>query len=197
MKKISTALAIAAATLAVTAQGASAHPGHDAAGFAHGFLHPLSGADHLLAMIAVGLFAGILGGRARWLVPASFMVMIAVGGAIGMAGYDVPFTEVMIAASVLVLGAAVAFEWQAPVSVAMALAGGFAVFHGIAHGAEMPSTSSGLEFATGFVAATGLLHAAGLALGLVVQRLGVNRQALQVAGAATAAAGVGLLAATR
>ncbi|MFO1033445.1 MAG: HupE/UreJ family protein [Hyphomicrobiales bacterium] len=114
MKKISTALAIAAATLAVTAQGFGPSR-HDAAGFAHGFLHPLSGADHLLAMIAVGLFAGILGGRARrWLVLMSFMVMIAVGGAIGMAGYDVPFTEVMIAASVLALGAAVISSGRHP-----------------------------------------------------------------------------------
>jgi urease accessory protein len=196
MKKILT-FAAAAASLAAMATGAAAHPGHDATGFAHGFLHPLSGADHMLAMVAVGLLAAVLGGRARWLVPLSFMVMLAVGGAIGMAGIEVPLTEMMIAVSVVVLGAAVAFEWKAPLSLAMAMAGGFAVFHGVAHGAEMPAATSGVSYALGFVLATGLLHAAGLGLGLAVQRLGFNHRALQIAGAATAAAGVTLLAASR
>ena len=130
---------LALATIAVPTV-ASAHPGHEGAGFVHGLLHPLGGLDHILAMVAVGLFAARLGGRALWLVPASFVTAMALAGAAGMAGFALPYVEAGIALSILVLGAAIAFETTMPVAAAMALVAFFAVFHGYAHGAEMPET---------------------------------------------------------
>ena len=116
-----------AATLAVflaLTGSALAHPGHgDATGFAHGFMHPLGGLDHVLAMVAVGLFAAHLGGRALWLVPATFVAVMALGGALGMAGVGLPFVETGIAVSVVVLGLAVALRLSIPTLAAMALAG--------------------------------------------------------------------------
>jgi len=174
---------------------ALAHPGHGDAGFAHGFAHPLSGLDHLLAMVAVGLYAALLGGRALWLVPASFVAMMAVGGALGIAGVALPYTEVAIALSVIVLGLAVALRISLPTLVAMALVGAFALFHGHAHGVEMPQAASAYTFAAGFVAATALLHAAGIALGLAAAKLADRGgwRAAQLAGGAMALAGVALL----
>jgi urease accessory protein len=148
---------------------ALAHTGVGAThGFAHGFLHPLGGLDHQLAMVLVGVFAWQLGGRARWLVPLTFVAVMAVGGALGIAGIPVPFVEVGIALSVVVLGAVVAFGVKAPLAAAMAVVGLFAVFHGHAHGAEMPADASGASYAAGFMLATALLHAAGLLLGWAV-----------------------------
>jgi urease accessory protein len=187
-KRVCLSLA-AAAVFAPTA--ALAHPGHgDALGFAHGFLHPVGGLDHVLAMVAVGLFAANLGGRALWAVPASFMALMAAGGALGMAGFGLPYVETGIALSVLVLGAVVALGARWPVGAAMALVGAFAIFHGHAHGAEMPPDASGAAYAAGFVAATGLLHLAGIAIGLAVRSVAVRR----LGGAAVALAGVALLA---
>ena len=132
-------------TLAAMASAAEAHVGAGSiSGFINGLTHPLGGLDHILAMVAVGLFAAHLGGRALWLVPASFVTMMAVGGAAGMAGVDLPFVEAGIGLSVLALGAIVALRWNAPVSAAMTIAGFFAVFHGHAHGAEMPAGAAGL-----------------------------------------------------
>ncbi|MHC1999846.1 HupE/UreJ family protein [Methylobacterium sp. CM6241] len=176
---------------------ALAHTGQgDASGLAHGFLHPLTGLDHMLAMVAVGLVAAQVGGRAILLVPLSFIGMMVVGGALGASGVALPHVETAIALSVAVLGAAVALRLTMPVAAAMALVGVFAVFHGHAHGAEMPEAASGLAYGAGFVAATALLHAVGLGLGLGMGRLGEQngRPALRVAGAAFAAAGLGLLA---
>jgi urease accessory protein len=131
---------------------AFAHTGvGDTAGFVHGFIHPIGGLDHVLAMVAVGLFAALLGGRALWLVPFSFVSMMAVGGALGMGGVALPFAEFGIGLSVVAFGVAVAFRLHMPIAVAMALAGFFAVFHGHAHGAEMPDTASGFEYAAGFL----------------------------------------------
>jgi urease accessory protein len=141
-------------------------PGHgDAAGFTHGFMHPLGGLDHVLAMVAVGLYAALLGGRALWLVPATFVTVMALGGAAGLAGYALPYAELGIALSVVVLGVAVALRVSLPTLAATALVGVFAVFHGHAHGAEMPQYLSGYEYAAGFLAATALLHGAGIAAG--------------------------------
>jgi urease accessory protein len=127
---------------------AFAHTGvGDTAGFVHGFIHPIGGLDHVLAMVAVGLFAALLGGRALWLVPFSFVSMMAVGGALGMGGVALPFAEFGIGLSVVAFGVAVAFRLHMPIAVAMALVGFFAVFHGHAHGAEMPDTASGFEYA--------------------------------------------------
>ncbi|MCC0807116.1 HupE/UreJ family protein [Methylobacterium sp. W2] len=183
--------------LSLMAGPALAHTGQgDASGLTHGFLHPLTGLDHMLAMVAVGLLAAQVGGRAILLVPLSFIGMMVLGGALGAAGVALPHVETAIALSVAVLGAAVALRLTMPVAAAMALVGIFAVFHGHAHGSEMPEAASGLAYGAGFVAATALLHAAGLALGLGMGRLGEGngRPALRVAGAAFAAAGLGLLA---
>lgn len=188
--------AMAALFLAAMCGAALAHTGHgDAGGFAHGFTHPLGGLDHVLAMVAVGLFAAHLGGRALWLVPATFVAAMALGGALGMAGVALPFVETAIALSVVVFGLAVALRMSVPVLGAMALVGVFAIFHGHAHGAEMPADASGARYAGGFLLATALLHCAGIVLGLTIARLGAfaGRRAVQVAGGAMALAGVAIL----
>jgi urease accessory protein len=186
---------IAVPTLAVPTI-AWAHPGHEGAGFVHGLLHPLGGVDHILAMVAVGLFAARLGGRALWLVPASFVTAMALAGAAGMTGFALPYVEAGIALSILVLGAAIALETAMPVAAAMALVAFFAVFHGYAHGAEMPETMSGLAYGGGFLAATAALHAAGIGLGLLIGRGSelVSRRILQIGGTAAALTGAALLA---
>ena len=184
MKKI----IISLATLAAMASGAEAHVGGGhVQGFLHGFMHPIGGMDHVLAMLAVGLFAAVLGGRARWAVPMSFVAMMVVGGAVGISGFSVPFVEVGIALSVLVLGAMVALQTKLPVAIASALVGVFAVFHGVAHGAEMPVDVSGVQYALGFVAATAVLHGVGLAIGFSMTRFA------KLGGIAIAAAGLGLV----
>lgn len=178
------------ASLLLLAEPASAHIGiGDTHGFSHGLLHPLGGFDHVLAMVTVGLFAAMLGGRALWAVPASFVAMMLVGGALGMLGIAVPAVEAGIAASIIVLGAVVALGWTWPLAAAMALVGLFAVFHGHAHGAEMPAGAEALSYAAGFAVATAMLHAAGLALGLSLRR---HRALVRLGGSATAAAGLAL-----
>jgi urease accessory protein len=167
-----TALRIAAASLAFAPAVAFAHPGHDGASLASGFLHPLGGVDHIIAMIAVGLLAARLGGRAVWLVPASFVATMAVAGLAGMMGTGLPYVETGIALSVVVLAAVAVVGTAMPVAVAMGLVALFAVFHGYAHGAEMPETTSGLAYGVGFVTATALLHGVGIALGLTIGQFG-------------------------
>jgi urease accessory protein len=147
---------------------AEAHTGHGAIGFLHGFIHPFTGYDHITAMVAVGLFAAIIGGRARYLVPLNFVAMMMAGAALALAGFQVPYVETGITASMFVLGGVVLLRWHAPVVVAMALCGFFAVFHGFAHGAEMPVEATGFEYGAGFVIATAILHAIGLATGLMM-----------------------------
>lgn len=187
-------LALAAAALPAVA---SAHPAlGEAAGFSHGFAHPMSGLDHILAMVMVGVFAFQLGGRARWLLPATFVLVMALGGALGVAGISIPFVELGIALSVVVLGAVVALNVKAPLAAAIGVVGLFAIFHGHAHGTEMPENAAGVAYAAGFMIATALLHAAGLALGYVIGRAG-ERQGVFVtrtAGGIAALAGVGILA---
>jgi urease accessory protein len=176
---------------------ALAHTGiGETTGLAHGFVHPIGGMDHVLAMVAVGLIAALTGGRALWLVPASFVSMMAVGGALGMAGIGIPFVEIGIGLSVVVFGAAVALRANVPVVTAMAVAGFFAIFHGHAHGAEMPDNVSGFEYAVGFVLATALLHAAGIGLGLAIGKMSDVRgtRVAQLTGGVVA--GVGILAYT-
>ena len=167
-----TALRIAAASLAFAPAVAFAHPGHDGASLASGFLHPLGGVDHIIAMVAVGLLAARLGGRAVWLVPASFVATMGVAGLAGMMGAGLPYVETGIALSVVVLAAVAVLGTAMPVAVAMGLVAFFAVFHGYAHGAEMPETMSGLAYGAGFVAATALLHGVGIALGLIIGQFG-------------------------
>jgi urease accessory protein len=186
---------VLAATLAMLAP-ALAHTGvGDANGFVHGFTHPINGIDHVLAMVAVGLFAAHLGGRALWLVPLSFVAMMAVSGALGMSGLGLPFVEVGIALSVVALGIALATGFRITATAAMALVGFFAIFHGHAHGAEMPETASGLEYGAAFVLATAALHLLGIGLGLVIGKMSEvsGGRVLRVAGSAMALAGFVIL----
>jgi urease accessory protein len=183
------------ATLALLPSAAMAHTGvGDVGGFAHGFWHPITGLDHVLAMVLIGVLAWQLGGRALWLVPATFVLVMAVGGALGIAGMSLPLVELGIALSVVVLGAAVALRIRAPVAVAMGVAGLFAIFHGHAHGAEMPGDASGLAYGVGFMIATALLHLCGLGLGYLVAAAG-DRYAVVVrsAGGLAAIAGIAIL----
>ncbi|MEA2930251.1 MAG: urease accessory protein [Hyphomicrobiales bacterium] len=189
--------AVAAVLLIAVPVAALAHTGHgDAGGFAHGFLHPVGGLDHVLAMVAVGLFAAHLGGRALLSVPAAFVAAMALGGALGMGGVGLPFVETLIALSVVVVGLAVALRMSVPTLGAIALVGFFAIFHGHAHGAEMPVDASGARYAAGFLLATAHLHGVGILLVLTVARLGesAGRRAVQIAGGTMALAGVAILA---
>ena len=190
-------LLLALAILALSPTIAFAHTGiGHPAGFFHGFEHPIGGMDHVLAMVAVGVFAFVLGGRALWQVPLSFVGMMIAAFAFGVAQIEVPFVELGIALSSVVIGAAAALGRPMPVALAMGLVGVFAIFHGHAHGAEMPETAAGLTYALGFVIATALLHAAGILAALGVSRI-VGRHgktAAQVAGAVFALGGVGILA---
>jgi urease accessory protein len=162
----------AALVLALLPSAALAHTGAgDAHGLIHGFLHPLAGLDHVFAMVTVGILAAQLGGGALVLLPAAFLLAMAAGGALGMAGVALPFVEAGIAASVIVLGAIALLRVKIPVGIAIALAGLFAVFHGHAHGTEMPFAAAAVSYALGFLAATVLLHGCGIALGLALNRL--------------------------
>ena len=182
-------IAVPSAALAHTGAG-------DAHGFLHGFQHPIGGLDHVLAMVAVGVFAFVLGGRALWLVPLSFVGMMAVGFLLGLGQVQVPFVELGIALSSVVIGGAAALGRPMPVAAAMGLVGVFAIFHGHAHGAEMPADASGLMYALGFMLATVLLHAAGIVAAMGVAKLvGKHGKVVaQVAGGAFALGGVGVLA---
>lgn len=184
--------ALAGLLILATSLPAYAHVGHgETDGLMHGFMHPIGGMDHMLAMVAVGMLGALLGGRAIWAVPASFMVMMAVGAALGMAQFNLPFVELGISASVIALGVVVALQLPLPMVTAMGVAGFFAVFHGYAHGAEMPIDASGASYAAGFLAATGLLHLAGIALGVGFNRMASSREAIsRLAGGAIAVAGV-------
>ena len=197
--KINSALAFTVATLAATtvSTAAFAHPGQvEASGFATGFAHPIGGLDHILAMIGVGLFAWMLKGRALWLVPAAFVGMMAIGGMLGVFQVSVPMVELGIALSIVVIGALVALGKSIPVAAAMAIVGVFAVFHGHAHGTEMPETMSGMAYGFGFMAATAVLHAAGIGAGFAIGKIGEVRgfRVARVGGAAMAAIGVAIIA---
>ena len=174
---------------------ALAHPGHDGTGgLAHGFVHPLTGIDHVLAMIAVGVLAAQYGGRALWLVPMSFLVAMAAAGAIGMAGIPVQIVEAGIGLSVVVLGLMIAFQIKPPTLVARVVVGFFALFHGYAHGSEMPGGLAGMSFAAGLLGATALLLGAGVGLGLLLQRRTLSRRLIRAGGGAMALIGIAVLA---
>jgi urease accessory protein len=187
---------IGMATLALASMTglAEAHTGVGAIhGAGAGFIHPLSGLDHTLAMVGVGLLAARIGGRAMWMLPAAFICLMVMGGALGAAGVALPFVETMIALSLIALAAALVLGSRIDALAGAALVGAFALFHGHAHGTEMPLEASGLAYALGFVAATAALHAAGLGLGLM--NAPAQRPALACAAAAVmAVAGVALLA---
>ncbi len=182
--------------IAAMPTAALAHTGLGGAqDFSHGFMHPLSGADHLIAMIAVGVYAAQLGGRAMFLVPLAFVATMIAGGAAGYFGSPLPAVEQGIGLSVVLLSLAVAVGYRLPVPLAMAVVGLFAFFHGHAHGAEGAGSHAFLPYAAGFVIATSLLHVAGLALGLSLDRLGTSRArwAKRVIGLGGVVAGAAIL----
>ncbi|ODT69615.1 MAG: protein hupE [Pelagibacterium sp. SCN 63-23] len=187
LKRASLALAISiAATLPAFAH---LDPGEHGS-FAAGFSHPLFGLDHILAMIAVGLWAAQQGGRAVWLVPGAFVGTMAVGFALAIAGVPLPFVEPVILASVIFIGIAIALALPIPTPAVAAMVGFFAFFHGHAHGGELGEAGA-WEFAIGFIIATALLHAAGIAAGLLLSRVS-GKLLTRIAGAATALGGVWL-----
>ncbi len=163
-----------------------------AGGFASGFAHPLTGLDHIVAMVAVGLWGAYLGVPAMWLLPVVFPVVMALGGALGVLGVPLPAVEKAIALSGVLLGLAVAFAAKPPLWLSAAIVGFFAIFHGHAHGTELPESANATMYAVGFVVATGLLHLGGIALGLLV-RWPWGRVVVRAGGAAIALIGFGFL----
>ena len=159
-----------------------------AEGFLAGLHHPISGLDHVLAMVSVGLWGAQLGAPAVWLLPVTFPMVMAFGGMLGLMGVPLPGVEVGIALSGILLGLAVLTEWRPPLWSPRSIVGFFAIFHGHAHGTELPAGASGLLYSIGFVMATGTLHAIGIGIG-VIHRWGWGRVALRVAGALVASAG--------
>lgn len=169
---------------------------HDA-GFAHGFMHPIGGWDHLLAMVAVGLWAAQRGGAALWALPAAFVTAMIGGGLLGMTGIELPAVELGIAGSVIALGALIAAQSRLSLPVSLVVVSAFALFHGHAHGAEMPEAAQPLLYGLGFALATALLHGAGVGAALslrVVVRGGTGALALRGLGAAIGLSGVALVA---
>jgi urease accessory protein len=175
---------------------AFAHPGSGLAhGMADGFAHPFSGLDHILTMVSVGLLAARQGGRALWLLPLTFLSMMALGGCLGMSGGLVPGVEAGIGASVVFLGLCILSGLPIPLPFAVMLVGVFAVFHGHAHGTEMPATVAGLSYGLSFLAATAILHGIGIGLFLALRRrIGpASVPVLRAAGGLIAAAGLALI----
>lgn len=168
---------------------AAAHTGGSAAGLLSGLLHPISGLDHVLAMVAVGIWGAQLGAPAIWILPVTFPMVMALGGMLGLLGIVVPGVEMGIGISALLLGIVVARELRPPLVLAAMLVAFFAVFHGYAHGTELPAGQSGLLYSIGFVASTGSLHGCGIGLG-VIHRWGWGRTALRICGASIALAGL-------
>lgn len=190
-------LSFTAAVLAASAAPAFAHLDPVEHGsFAAGLSHPFFGLDHILAMVAVGLWAALLGGRAVWLVPTAFVGTMMLGFAVALAGLGLPFVEPVIAASVVVIGLLALVALQVPTHVGMTMVGFFAFFHGYAHGGELGAAGA-LSFCAGFAVATALLHAAGVGTGIGLTRLAggpLGRSLTRAAGALTALGGLWLAA---
>jgi urease accessory protein len=184
---------LAAFATAAFSPAALAHVGdHSHMSFTQGLAHPFGGLDHMLAMVAVGLWASQLGRPALWLLPLTFPLVMALGAVLGFGGVALPWVEIAITVSVLALGAVVALRLQPSLAVSVPLIGLFAALHGYAHGVELPPNASGLTYAGGFVAATLMLHLIGIAIGLAANRLPV-RFAARTAGGAIAVVGLALL----
>jgi urease accessory protein len=165
-----TAKLLAAMLLFGCSSAAFAHPGHNVSGFAAGLVHPFSGLDHLLAMVAVGLWAVQGGGRKIWLLPAAFMTMLAAGAGLAMHWQGLPLVETGIAVSVLALGLLTAVSLQLPASLSVAITALFGLLHGYVHGLELPQSAAPVEYALGFLAATATLHLGGIGLGVATRR---------------------------
>jgi urease accessory protein len=161
-------------------------------GFTSGFIHPLTGLDHITAMVAVGLWGAFLGAPAMWVLPVVFPLVMAFGGALGVLGVPLPGVETGIALSSVILGVCVALGARPPLWVAALIVGTFAIFHGHAHGAEMPKAANAMTYAIGFVIATGLLHLTGIAFGLLV-RWPWGKKLVRLGGVAIALVGFGFL----
>ena len=172
---------------------AQAHVGHGiAGGFGSGFLHPIFGWDHVIAMVAVGMWGAFLGAPAIWVLPVVFPLVMAIGGALGVLGVPLPAVEPGIALSAIVLGGMVALAARPPIWFAACVVGVFAIFHGHAHGTELPTATNPLAYSLGFVIATGLLHVCGIAIGLLV-RWPAGTVIIRLGGSAIALAGIGFL----
>jgi urease accessory protein len=177
-------------SLLVSVQMANAHVHKgEAVSFLSGIKHPISGLDHVVAMIAVGLWGAQLGAPAIWVLPVAFPMVMALGGMLGLLGVPLPGIQVGIAASAILLGAAVMLELRPPLAAAAALVTFFAIFHGYAHGSELPAGENGLLYSIGFVMATGCLHGVGITVGLV-HHWKWGRLALRVTGTGIALAGL-------
>lgn len=185
MKRI---LALAPLTTAATPAFAHLNPEQHGS-FAAGLSHPLFGLDHLLVMVAVGLWAAVLGGRACWALPASFMAAMIAGFIAALSGFTLPLVEPMLLASVFALGLVVALSMRLPTSAAMGVVAAFALFHGVAHGSELGAATA-LTFSAGFVLSTALLHAAGVVVALASARSLLNSQIIRGLGWATVFGGV-------
>jgi urease accessory protein len=185
--------ASAIATLFLLSSSAAfAHTGETVGGFLSGLSHPVFGPDHVVAMVAVGLWGAFLGAPAIWMLPIIFPLVMAFGGVLGILGMPLPAVETGIASSAIVLGLMVALAARPPLWVAAVLVGAFATFHGYAHGKELPDGANAVAFSAGFVIATGLLHLAGIAFGLLT-RWPAGQLAVRGAGAAIALIGVAYL----
>lgn len=181
------------AALGILIEPAWAHSGEGASGgFWSGFLHPVTGLDHLIAMVGVGIWGAFLGVPAIWLLPVIFPLVMAVGGVIGIIGVPLPSVETWIAASAVAIGLGIALALRPPLSLAILIVAVFAIFHGYAHGTEMPHTANPLAYAVGFVLATGALHLCGIAFGLL-ERNSAGRIAVRATGGVIAMLGVGFL----
>lgn len=166
---------------------ASAHiEGGALGGFRSGFTHPIIGLDHLLAMLAVGIWGAQMGGRNVWTLPVTFPLIMAAGGILGMSGVELPNVELGIALSVFVLGLAIGFAWKAPEWAALLLIAVFAVFHGYAHGVELPGAVDPASYSIGFVVATGFIHVAGIGIGLVLGKIWRGQLSKSLGGAIAA-----------
>jgi urease accessory protein len=185
-------LLILASALIAPATVLAHNPAGIAGGFVSGFLHPLSGIDHILAMVAVGIWGAQLGAPAIWALPVAFPLVMSVGGALGVRGVLLPGVEIGIAASALLLGFLIFRETRPPLYAAALVVGFFAIFHGYAHGTELPHAANPLAYGLGFVIATGLLHVSGVALGLI-HRWPRGARILRIAGAGISLAGLFLL----
>lgn len=180
------------AALLLMATPAQAHTGGTLGGFLSGFAHPILGPDHLLAMFAVGVWGAQIGGRSIWELPVVFPLIMAVGGVLGIAGVPLPHVQVWIGLSVLGLGLAIATIWKPLELISIAAVGLFAIFHGHAHGVELPNAADPVAYGIGFVVATGLIHIAGIGFGLLLGS-SLNGGLGRVAGALIAVTGLWFL----
>jgi len=173
----------------MSAVPAFAHTGSVSGGFVGGLAHPVFGLDHVIAMVAVGLWGAALGVPAIFLLPVTFPLVMAVGGVLGILGVPLPGAEIGIALSAIMLGLMVAIEARPPILIALVVVGAFAIFHGHAHGTELPTGANAVAYSLGFVIATGLLHLAGIAFGLLA-RWPTGKIAVRTMGALIACIGV-------